>query len=143
MENTKIDYQDAKRKEYCGRVKDKIWKGIVNREVLIIKEEDRVFAEPALEEIAESLGVKILAKISREDERYIAHNSNVRGSRTVKVLVLDRESFETAKKFPEYDIIGGIIVPEKVEYETIPLSISTKGFFEKVAVKDTSPTVMY
>lgn len=143
MENTKIDYQDAKRKEYRGRVKDKIWKGIVNREVLIIKEEDRVFAEPALEEIAESLGVKILAKISREDERYIAHNSNVRGSRTVKVLVLDRESFETAKKFPEYDIIGGIIVPEKVEYETIPLSISTKGFFEKVAVKDTSPTVMY
>lgn len=107
--------------DYASKLRDKIWKGIVNKEILIIREQDRRFAEPALEEVARLLNVKILARTNRgNNDMYIYHNSNIRGSRTVKVLVLDRESMEIANSFPEYEVVGGIVVPDTNEYLPIP-----------------------
>lgn len=131
--------------DYASKLRDKIWKGIVNKEILVIKEQDRPFAEPALEEVARLLDVKILARTNRgSNELYIHHNSNIRGSRTVKVLVLDRESMEIANSFPEYEVIGGIVVPDTNEYLPIPPKPQIKlgDYFEKGVIKP-SPSVMY
>lgn len=131
--------------DYSSKLRDKIWKGIVNKEILVIREQDRRFAEPALEEVARLLDVKILARTNRRnDERYIYHNSNIRGSRTIKVLVLDRESMEIANTFPEYEVIGGIVVPDTNEYLPIPPKPQIKlgDYFDGGVIKP-SPSVMY
>lgn len=131
--------------DYSSKLRDKIWKGIVNKEILVIKEQDRRFAEPALEAIARLLNVRILARTNRSsNELYIYHNSNIRGSRTVKVLVLDRESMEIANKFPEYEVIGGIVIPETSEYLPIPPKPQIKlgDYFDGGVIKS-PPSVMY